>query len=94
MKDNNWILRLLQNNICVVTFDKVDGTSRTMKCTLNDLHLPEQYKNKGSLLTETDKNTLSVWDLESNGWRSFRFDNVRSITVENNQHSSSELLLG
>lgn len=81
--DSDWILKMLQNNVCSVNFTKVDGSQRVMRCTLMPAYLPEEYKNKGQLLTEYGGSSLSVWDLEANSWRSFRVDSVRSLTIDN-----------
>lgn len=92
MLDQNWMLNQLQNNICEVTFTKVDGTSRKMRCTLSPQYLPEEYRGRGSLLTETDRNTISVWDLEASGWRSFRVESVSTFTALN-YNSAPQLLV-
>lgn len=67
---------LLQQGVATVTFTKVDGSERVMKCTLKRDVLPE----KETTVTESDKkdnpNLLSVWDIDANGWRSFKVDSV------------------
>jgi hypothetical protein len=83
MFDSNWLLSQLQSGVCNVTFTKVDGSQRNMRCTLNSSFLPEEYQNKGMPLSEYNRASLSVWDLEANGWRSFRIENVVSISAEN-----------
>lgn len=76
---------IIQNNVVTVYFTKVDGTEREMKCTLMTEYLPDQYQNKNTqLLQESlgrleNVNTLSVWDLDANSWRSFRCDSVTRI---------------
>jgi len=60
-----------------ITFTKVDGTERIMKCTLRPLALPEQQGD--SEPTSKNANTLAVWDLDKSAWRSFRLDSVKSI---------------
>jgi hypothetical protein len=76
---------MLQNSVSTVVFTKVDGTEREMNCTLLSEYLPEPVADKQQLLTENltrreNPNTISVWDLDNNGWRSFRVDSVKSIT--------------
>lgn len=71
---------LLKNNVMTVTFTKVDGTERTMRCTLLPEYLPADTSGK-QLLTEGVRNNLSVWDIEAAGWRSFRVDSVKNIRV-------------
>jgi hypothetical protein len=79
------LTKRLQNHLMTITFTKVDGTERVMKCTLLAHFLPEEYRNKVPLpLVEGDPvpATISVWDIEAAGWRSFRIENVTKA-VEN-----------
>lgn len=78
-KDN--LVELLKSNVVTVTFTKVDGTERTMKCTLLSEYVPAP---SGKVLLQENAGTdgnISVWDTEVNGWRSFRVSNVKSVTV-------------
>jgi hypothetical protein len=63
-----------------VTFTKVDGSERVMKCTLNESIIPQSTEEKKTdrVKVEND-NVLAVWDLESEGWRSFKIDSVKSV---------------
>lgn len=75
---------LLVNGVVTVVFTKVDGTERTMKCTLLPEYMPASVAQGQQLLTEAlpkaeNPNTISVWDIESQGWRSFRIDSVKSL---------------
>ena len=77
---------IIQNNIVTVVFTKVDGTERSMKCTLLPEYLPQTYSNGAQLLQEAEvrqenPNILSVWDLEANSWRSFRCDSVQKVQM-------------
>jgi hypothetical protein len=62
-----------------IVFTKVDGTQRTMKCTLREALLPPRT------LTESDRKVnegiQTVFDLELNQWRSFKWDNFISFEV-------------
>jgi len=73
------VYKILKNGEAVVTFTKMDGAVRIMRCTLNDPLLPEQYRGKGDLITEAG-NTMRVFDLDLNEWRSFRVDSVTNIS--------------
>lgn len=77
--DYNSLVEQLSNSVVTVTFEKVDGSMRTMRCTLIPSYLPEEYRNTKPMLTETTPLTVSVWDVEQSGWRSFRLDSVRSV---------------
>jgi len=73
---------LLRNNVVTITFTKVDGTERTMKCTLLGEYVPNAVTNGRVLLNEnTGSQSISVWDVEANGWRAFRIDSVKNISV-------------
>ena len=80
-RDN--IIELLRNNVATVTFIKVSGEERTMKCTLRSEHIPNATTSNGQLIVERKENanTVSVWDMEKNGWRSFRVDSVKSVSL-------------
>jgi hypothetical protein len=71
---------LLKNNVMTVTFTKVDGTERVMRCTLLPEYLPAETNGR-QLLNEGVRNNISVWDVDANGWRSFRTDSVKNISV-------------
>ena len=77
--DYNDIVSRLQRETLEVTFEKVDGTMRTMKCTLIPNYLPEEYRGKAPMLTEVAPTSISVWDTEASSWRAFRLDSVRRI---------------
>lgn len=63
-----------------VTFTKVDGSERVMKCTLNESLIPQSTEEKKTDRTKVENdNVLAVWDLESEGWRSFKIDSVKSV---------------
>lgn len=60
-----------------IVFKKIDGTERTMECTLNEALLPKRE------LTESNRKVndgiQTVFDLELNQWRSFKWDNFISF---------------
>jgi hypothetical protein len=62
-----------------VTFTKVDGTVRTMKCTLNEKYIPQSEPKKTDRVKKENDQVLAVWDLENSGWRSFRYDSITKI---------------
>lgn len=69
----------LQNEIATVTFEKADGTLREMRCTLKSNFLPEQKEERKE--KAENEAILAVWDIDNGGWRSFRMDSIKSITV-------------
>jgi hypothetical protein len=79
---------VLKDNVCEVQFTKVDGTLRTMRCTLMQDSLPP-LKTDGKQHPE-NLDIIPVWDVEAEGWRSFRLDSVKSFgTVSSNMEDGS-----
>ena len=74
--------QLLTKEICTVTFTKKDGSEREMLCTTMQDKLPKSDNPCSEIVLVTPSpTTLTVWDLENDGWRSFRFDAVKEIYV-------------
>jgi len=77
------LIDMLRSNIVTVTFTKVNGDERVMTCTLLSEHIPNAPTTNGEVvLKETTNGTVSVWDINANGWRSFRVENVKSISMK------------
>ena len=79
------LVDMLRRNVVTVTFTKVNGDERVMRCTLLSDLIPNAPKQNGELVVEA-KNTsnstsVPVWDMDAAGWRSFRVDSVKSISV-------------
>jgi len=74
-----------QNGIATVVFEKTDGTERVLKGTLLAEYLPSKDFDDTTDTPEKERkqneNILAVWDLENNGWRSFRVDSVKRLIV-------------
>lgn len=78
---NNFIKDLLHVSEVRVKFLKKDGTERTMLCTLKPDLLPAQTDLEEAVQKKTpNPDVLAVWDLENNGWRSFRYDSIIGFT--------------
>jgi hypothetical protein len=69
---------MLQNGIINVKFTKADGTERVMRCTLAE-HLVKPYEKKSEREKVVNQDIISVWDIEKEGWRSFRYDSLTEI---------------
>lgn len=85
-EEKEYFKEVLRNVVVQVTFTKKDGTERKMKCTLKEDLLPTGWPT--DLISGTFANTkvrmvsedaLPVYDIEANGWRSFRWDSVTSV---------------
>lgn len=75
----------LLENVCIVDFTKVNGENRLMKCTLKPDQIPETTTTAattgGFSPAPVNESVMAVWDLEANGWRSFRVENMNSIKI-------------
>lgn len=63
-----------------VVFTKKDGTTRVMNCSLSKEFVPEQLEmalDEGKKIVNPD--VQAVYDIEAEGWRSFRWDNVQTV---------------
>lgn len=74
------IIETLKNGIHTVTFTKVDGTQRTMPCTLDPALLPVVELRESSTQRKTNLETLKVYVTDINQWRSFKIQNLISIS--------------
>src|SRR6056300_589156 len=71
------LIEALRKNIIEVTFTKLDGDERVMPCTLVESFFPDPKKDA----TQKNEKVVAVWAIESKGFRSFRYDRVKSIKV-------------
>ena len=87
-----WLKGCLAFGPVKVTFTKKDGTERVMECTTAPSLVPEEPAH----MTNTDnpidfpvvkrekkinEDICPVYDIESKGWRSFRWDSVKQVTL-------------
>ena len=82
MYQRNALLNDLKQNVIEVTFNKVNGTQRVMRCTLDPRYIPVSVDSKHldeQHARKENENTIAVWDLHNNGWRSFRIDSVQYV---------------
>ena len=63
-----------------VEFTKIDGSSRSMLCTWNSADVPSSKSPSGK--KKTNDSVLSVFDLEKQGWRRIKIENIRSWVVD------------
>jgi hypothetical protein len=67
-----------------VTFTKVDGTERTMPCTLKEDILPpakQEDRLSQKKVRAINDEVLVVYCTDKNEWRSFRVANVTNVTA-------------
>lgn len=78
------IINDLKQSVCEVTFTKVNGERRIMRCSLDSRYLPpitaEQMKHLDEQQQKPEnQEIIAVWDVEKGGWRSFRVDSVEYV---------------
>jgi hypothetical protein len=80
-KLHEWLKGVLVSTTATVTFTKVDGTERVMKCTLESDKIPKiEIKEDAKPRKQSDSTkALRVFDLEKNEWRSFTIKNIKRI---------------
>jgi|688.fasta_scaffold00027_200 hypothetical protein len=75
----------LKNGVVTVVFEKKDGTERTMRATLSDLYVPlpqmlSEYDGQvAKPARQLNDDVQVVWDIDADGWRSFRYDSVKTV---------------
>ena len=81
------LLEMLAKEICYVTFDKLSGDERTMRCTLIPSFLPmaeREDKLSQTKVRNLEEKVFIVWaiDIQPNAWRSFRYDRVKKVEID------------
>lgn len=71
----------LRKCIVNVLFIKANGEKRNMRCTLSPSYLPEQTDLEEHTNVATS-NTITVWDVDKNGWRKFHTDTILKFEPE------------
>ena len=77
----DWLKSHLRMGPVNVVFTKKDGTEREMKCTLQEGVVVPHEKTTERVKDE-NLETLAVWDLDKNAWRSFRLDSIKSVSFD------------
>jgi hypothetical protein len=81
--NRNEVLAVLKENISEVTFTKKDGTQRVMQATLQTEYLPAQEPKKETTASKkVNEAVVAVFDVEANGFRSFRLDSVTNFVTD------------
>jgi hypothetical protein len=78
-----WLRSHLKFGPVTVTFTKKDGSERVMKCTTNPTFI--MFKDPSVLESKREKKVnediMPVYDLESDAWKSFRWDSIKSVMI-------------
>jgi len=75
---------LLEQNVLVVDFNKLNGDKRVMTCTLREDIKPRATKDDAmsqKKVREVSDAVVSVWDVNAKGWRSFRYERINSVDL-------------
>ena len=78
--------KLLEQNVLVVDFTKLNGDKRVMTCTLREDMKPAATKKdpmSQEKVRKVSDAVVSVWDVNAKGWRSFRYERVNAVDVVN-----------
>jgi hypothetical protein len=80
---HEWLNNMLKVTEATITFTKVDGTERVMKCTLEAAKLPSVVIKEDAKPRKetTSTKALRVFDIEKNEWRSFTIKNIKRIEL-------------
>lgn len=76
--EKNWLKSILRDLDVTIEFVKKDGSLRKMICTLAESKIPAEHVPKNTGKAKSDE-VLAVFDVENNGWRSFRWDSIKKI---------------
>ena len=71
------LIELLRNEVVEVTFTKLDGDERVMTCTKSFDIIPKENQPKTD--KQPKEGTITVWDVNAKGWRSFRYDRIKKV---------------
>ena len=80
---HDWLKKMLTVTEATVTFTKVDGTERVMRCTLEASKLPPVVIKEDAKPRKetTSTKALRVFDVEKQEWRSFTIKNIKNIQL-------------
>lgn len=82
MATKETLIKLLKQNVLEVDFEKRNGEARLMLCSLKKQLIPVVDSDSNKKPTKRENNhTVVVWDLEKNGFRSFKLDSIRDYRI-------------
>ena len=79
--DPSAALAILANGPALVTFEKKDGTLRTMRATRAPALLPNGAV-KGTDTRKDRGNLIAVFDLDAQAWKGFFFDRMIAMQAK------------
>ena len=78
-KEKNWLRSVLQEGVVTITFTKKDLSERVIKATLKEDLIPFDMIPKGTSTRKKSEESQSVFDVEKDEWRSFRWDSIKGF---------------
>ena len=82
MNKDEVLAKLKAGNVAI-EFLKVNGAMRQMNATLNEDRIVYTPSDSDNARKSTNNSNVAVWDIEANGWRSFRWENLRLVDGDN-----------
>jgi hypothetical protein len=77
-----WLKGHLAFGPTTVVFTKKDGTEREMLCTTNSDIAPFVAVTEDKKERKINEEVCAVYDIEAKGWRSFRWDSIKSVRFD------------
>lgn len=78
-EEKNWLRSVLKDSVVTIKFTKKDGDERVIKATLKEDLIPFDMIPKGTSTRKKSEESQSVFDVEKDEWRSFRWDSVKQL---------------
>ena len=78
-EEKNWLRSVLKDSVVTIKFTKKDGDERVIKATLKEDLIPEDMFPKGTSTRKKSEESQSVFDVEKDEWRSFRWDSIKGF---------------
>jgi hypothetical protein len=76
----DWLRTLLKERVVTLTFLKTDGSERVMQATLSEEIVPKAVETaEPKKVRKISDEAQPVFDVEAQGWRSFRWDSVKKV---------------
>lgn len=79
----NTLNTFLSTGVMEVEFTKKDGELRKMSCTTKLDYIPEDKRPLGESVLPHSEEVIRVYDVNAEGWRSFRVANVIKFGFKN-----------
>jgi len=79
MLNKDTVIEKLVDDTVVLLFEKTNGEMREMTCTLSSSIVPPAPTDTTTKPRRKNPDVQAVWDTNAQGWRSFRWDKVKTV---------------